>query len=113
MKKLLFSFSLLMTLTVLRAQKEVASLSVNYSSEFFSDKESITISNDKTKELVLLIEDNEKTILSLLDEKFKQVETLYGEKLDRKFKTFIGYSIQGDTYYIFFKNNTNKKFGYM
>jgi len=113
MKKILFSFILLMTMLVLRAQKEVASLSVDYSSEFFSDKESITISNDKTKELVLLIEDNEKTILSLLDEKFKQVATLNGEKLDRKFKTFIGYSIQGDTYCIFFKNNTNKKFGYI
>jgi hypothetical protein len=102
-----------MTLTVLRAQKEVASLPVVYSSEFFSDKESIAVSNNKTKELVLLIEDNDKTILSLLDEQFKQLAILSGEKLDRKFKTFIGYSIQGNTYHIFFKNKTDKKFGYI
>ncbi len=113
MKKIIFSFGLMMSLATLQAQKEVASLPVSYSSEFFSDKESIAVSNNKTKELVLLIEDNEKTILSLLDEKFKQVATLNGEKLDRKFKTFIGYSIQGDNYYIFFKNNTDKKFGYI
>lgn len=112
MKKLLLSFILLMSLTI-KAQKEVASFPVSYSSEFFSDKESISVSNDKTKELVLLIEDKDKTILSLLDKDFKQIATLDGEKLDRKFKTFIGYSIQGDSYYIFFKNNTNKKFGYI
>lgn len=103
----------MMSLAALQAQNVVASLPISYSSDFFSDKESIAVSNEKTKELVLLIEDNDKTILSLLDENFKQVATLNGEKLDRKFKTFIGYSIQGDTYYIFFKNNNDKKFGYI
>jgi hypothetical protein len=112
MKKLLLSFILLMSFTV-KAQKEVASFPVSYSSDFLSDKESIAVSNSTTKDLVLLIEDNDKTILSLLDQHFKQIGTLEGEKLDRKFKTFIGYSIQGDTYYIFFKNNTDKKFGYI
>lgn len=113
MKKIIFSFGLMMSLATLQAQKEVASLPVNYSSDFFSDKESIAVSNNKTKELVVLIEDNDKTILSLLDENFKQIDTVIGEKLDRKFKTFIGHSIIGDTYYIFFKNNDGKKFGYI
>ncbi|WP_026714326.1 hypothetical protein [Flavobacterium daejeonense] len=112
MKRLLLGFILLVGLTV-KAQKEVASLAVPYSSDFYSDKESVAVSNAKTKDLVLLIEDNDKTILSLLNEDFKQIGVLEGEKLDRKFKTFIGYSIQSDTYYIFFKNNTDKKFGYI
>ncbi|HJS00985.1 MAG TPA: hypothetical protein VJ780_08635 [Flavobacterium sp.] len=112
MKKTLLSLILLTSLVV-KAQKQVASFPLSYTSEFFSDKESIAVSNNKTKELVLLIEDNDKTILSLLDEQFQQVATLEGEKLDRKFKSFIGHSIEGDTYCIFFTNNTTKKFGYI
>lgn len=110
--KNLYLFLLLFTFS-LTAQNHVGSIDIDYKNSFYSDEESINISNDKTNELVFLVDDIDKTIITLLDTKFKKIKTLETEELDNKFKKFMGYSIFEDTYTIFFKDNKDKKFGYV
>ncbi|MFC6877263.1 hypothetical protein ACFQZF_02680 [Flavobacterium myungsuense] len=110
--KNLYLFLMLFSLS-LTAQNHVGSIDIDYKNSFYSDKESINISNDKTNELVFLVDDTDKTIITLLDNQFKKINTLETEELNNKFKKFIGYSISGDTYTVFFKDNKDKKFGYV
>lgn len=58
-----------------------------------------------------MVEDDEKTSIYLLDSDFKETSNLETESLPRSFKNFLGYSITGDEYTIFFSNNGKSKFG--
>lgn len=95
----------------LYAQEEVAILPIKFESLFYSKKESLAVSNSENGNLLVLVEDVDKTNYFLLDEKLMITGRIQGEKLNRKFKNFLGYSIEGNSYNIFFSNNSHKKFG--
>lgn len=111
MKKLLCLTALLFVFQCY-AQLKVAELPVNYESQYFSQKESIAISNEKTGELVVFVEDYLKSYAYLLDSDMKVKSNFETTSLPISFKTFLGYTINEDeSYTIFFSNNSKKKFG--
>lgn len=96
---------------VLLAQKEVKVIETNFKGSGFNNKESLAISNKNTGELVILVEDSKYTKLYLFDTNFKLKAELKTDRLQKNFKSFVGYSIDNDVYSIVFTDNKIKRFG--
>lgn len=112
MKKIILILTYFTVIFCLNAQDKVAVLETNYQSNYYTNKESLAISNYKTDELIILVEDSEETYLYLLDENFETKKKLTTPSLLSSFKNFIGYSISDtNDITIFFSNNSKKKFG--
>lgn len=110
MKKILVL--ILFTVISAHAQHEVINLPIGYDSIYFSNKESIAISNDGTGDLLIFVEDQNKSIAILFDKDFGIRSEIILESLPRTFKDFIGHQINSDnSYSIFFTNKNKKKYG--
>lgn len=94
------------------SQKPVLSLPINYSSDFYKDKESLALINESKSELVLFIEDYKKTKLVLVNSDFEVKSEFEMPTLPKSFKNYLGYIINKDnSYSIFYSNLKKTKFG--
>lgn len=110
MKKIVFLLMLVSIFQVLSAQEQVSELEGCFSSSKTSNKESFAVPNQIEDEMMLLFEERSFFKAKLLNPDYTEQSAITGKIVPRKYKSIIGYNIEGKNYKLFYTNATNKKF---
>jgi len=107
MKKFLFVFLFSLLAQKIMPQKTVFEFEPDFNKEIYT---TYPIANNQDNELLILFDTKNKYHTYLFNSDFQEISKIDFDKPPKRINVFLGYTIQGENYFIVFKNLASTKF---